>query len=740
MKHLGWILDLYHRNGQMVVWLKKLDGSPVRLVDEWRPKIHVGGEFRDLLDLACKPDMERSRFVEKFEKPGDRTKSKVLEVEVNSDNEAASLARRIQRQNYHSRFRLYDVDIPSVQMYLYHRDLFPLAFVEAEEAPNGVRWTLKDSRESIEYPLPPLRTVKLQVKTKKTRSVQSFNDTLDTIRILSSEETLTIDSGDEAEKILRLVRTFQEHDPDIVLTDGGDSFIFPFLAKEARENGILDELVLGREPSPFRVYEVQGHGYFSYGKILYRETAARLLGRLHIDETNAFISADCGLEGLFEVSRTCIIPTQRASRATIGTSMTSLQLYSAVKQDVLIPWNKNEAEEWKNGCELVVADRGGFVYEPTTGIHDEVGELDFSSLYPTLMLTRNLSGETVKCQCCPDSTERVPELGQNICQRWQGIVPRSLDILLRKRYLFKKYKKEAGDPFTRDVFDKRQSALKWILVCSFGYLGFKNARFGKIDAHIATCAFARQVLRKAVEVAESRGFRLVHGIVDSMWLKKPGATTEEYEGVCEEIGEELALPVSFEGCYKWVVFLSSKVNPRVPVLNRYYGVFQDGTIKVRGIELRRHDTPGIVRKCQKNMLTLLWKARNSHEFKALIPKALELMRESASLLRDGEVPAEELVIEKNLSQDPHAYKNLVSQAIAAQRLLTAGGTVHAGQRVNYILTRNSLETPQNRAIPAELADENDEYDPERYVDLLVSSTKNILSPFGYDEKILRTMI
>jgi len=155
---------------------------------------------------------------------------------------------------------------------------------------------------------------------------------------------------------------------------------------------MLNRLVLGREQSPLRVYEVQGHSYFSYGKILYRETAARLLGRLQVDQHNAVLSAACALTGLFEVSRTCIMPIQRASRATIGTNMTSLQLYHAVKQDVLIPWNKNQPEEWKDGNELVVADRGGFIYEPEYGIHDHIGELDFTSLYPKIMWQKNLSG------------------------------------------------------------------------------------------------------------------------------------------------------------------------------------------------------------------------------------------------------------------------------------------------------------------------------------------------------------
>src|SRR5713226_8561585 len=721
----------------MVIWLKKPDGKCVRLTDKWKPRIHVGGDYRELIDLACKSYIEDSIFVDKFELAGDIEKSRVLEIVVENDEEAAKLARRIQRESNYSSFRLYDVDVPSPQIYLYQKDLFPLALVEAEEKDEKIEWTLRDSRKTIDYKLPPLRKIRLEVQTRKNKRIRTFEDELDSLRIITDrEETLVLDSGNEEAKLLSLVETFNKIDPDIVLTAGGDSFLFPYLARRALENGILDKLILGREQSPLRVYEVQGHSYFSYGKILYRETAARLLGRLHIDDHNAFISADCGLEGLFEISRTCIIPIQRASRATIGTNMTSLQFYHAVKENVLIPWNKNQPEEWKDSNELVIADRGGFIHEPETGIYDQVGELDFTSLYPTIMRDQNLSGETVKCKCCPNSLRRVPELDYNICDRWRGIVPLSLEILLDRRSKYKQLKKDEKDELKRQKYDARQSALKWILVCSFGYLGFKNARFGKIDAHIATCAFARTVLNKAKEIATSQGFTMVHGIVDSMWLRKPGATAEEYEQLCGEMKKKLGLPISFEGCYKWIVFLGSRVDPRVPVLNRYFGVFQDGTVKVRGIELRRHDTPGIVEKCQKAMLGVLGQAGDSSEFKALIPQALEVLERYVALVRAGRVLVGDFVIRKNLSKTPGEYRNLVPQAVAARRLEKEGGKVHGGQSISYILTRELMGASETRALPVELVEKDVRVDREKYVDLLVSSARNLLEPFGYNKNAL----
>src|SRR5438105_15386169 len=99
------------------------------------------------------------------------------------------------------------------------------------------------------------------------------------------------------------------------------------------------------------------------------------------------------------------------------------------------------------------------------------------------MRDQNLSGETVKCKCCPNSLRRVPELDYNICDRWRGIVPQSLEILLDRRSRYKQVKKDVKDELKWQKYDARQSALKWILVCSFGYIGMKNARSEKIDTH-----------------------------------------------------------------------------------------------------------------------------------------------------------------------------------------------------------------------------------------------------------------
>src|SRR5438128_2440312 len=115
----------------MVVWLKKTDGSCVRLTDLWKPKIRVGGSYRDLLDLACRAGLENAIFVEMYEKAGDRERSRVLEVEVDGDREAVELARKLEQVGRYSKLRFYDIDAHTPQMYLYCKGIFPLACVDA---------------------------------------------------------------------------------------------------------------------------------------------------------------------------------------------------------------------------------------------------------------------------------------------------------------------------------------------------------------------------------------------------------------------------------------------------------------------------------------------------------------------------------------------------------------------------------------------------------------------------------
>ncbi|MEM4246146.1 MAG: DNA polymerase domain-containing protein, partial [Candidatus Bathyarchaeia archaeon] len=525
----GWLLDIYPRKGQMTLWIRTRDGC-VRLSDPWQRHLYVSGPPQALADLAHRLGASGASYEKRRVRLQDWGPADVLKVPVNSSRGASALAEKILRLGGYAKFQLYNVDIPPDQMYLYQKGLFPLAYTEAWEG-DRVKWRVLDSVEDIDYQTPPLTSLELRVEAGTSR-LPRLQDPLRRIILQTPGEEVVIDAGDEEGKLLALCEAVRRLDPDVITTRGGNAFTLPYLARRAAENQVEGRFILGREEAPTRPAPPGGASYFSYGRVYYRPRAARILGRLHVDLESSPLYPSCGLEGIIEVSRVCRMPLQRAVNSTIGSVMTSLQMYHAVRSGLLIPWRKTEAEEFKTARELLLADRGGFIYEPRIGAHDDVWEIDFASLYPMIMMRRNISPETVSCTCCPDSPHRVPELGTPICQRRRGFIPSLLELLIRKRLDYKRMRDAAPDEGLRTVYDRRQAALKWILVTCFGYLGFRNASFGKIDAHIATCAFARDVLVRASRLAEERGFQILHGIVDCLWLKKPGSDPGDLDELC----------------------------------------------------------------------------------------------------------------------------------------------------------------------------------------------------------------
>ena len=735
----GWIFDVYPSSqSEVAVWVICENGERVRLTDRFEPKIYVSGKTEEIERLASRfysSNVIKSwNFAFKYAHPTDTERTKVLEIVLKDCRQTATFTRNILQMGDYLRYEIHNCDLHGDRTYLFDNDIFPLAHVTIEKGKTGLQYTLRDSVESMDYSIPPLRIMKLTVEIAKKGKIANFDDPIDRIIVTQADKQLTIDSGGEDEKLLQLTRTVEEFDPDIILTAGGDSYLLPYLIQRATVNNVLSRFILSREQVSFTPKTSVGRTLFSYGRTFYRAPTTRLFGRVHIDECNTFALSECGFEGLFEIARICRMPLHTASRASIGSSMSSLQFYQAIKDDILIPRNKSIPEAFKSAYELLVGDRGGFVYEPRVGIHEGIGEVDFTSMYPSLMVKNNISAETVLCKCCPDSKLRFPELNYHICEKRIGIVPKTLRLVVDKRRKYKRLRDETQDPKLREVYDRRQAALKWILVTCFGYLGYKNAKFGTVDGHIGVCAFGREAFLKAARTAERRGFTVIHGIVDSLWLKKEDATTQDYTDLCKEISEEIGVPLNFEGRYKWIVFLPSNVHPRIGVLNRYYGVMENGKIKVRGIEVRRHDTPRFVYDAQMEMINVLAKAGNSREFHDRIPEALRVVRDYRHKLLNGEVPVWNLIVTKHLSKNPKKYRQHVSQVIAAEQLMKEGAEVHAGKNIRFLFTDAENKRYDRRVRAEQLIEKGTNADIAKYLLLLYASAAGLLSFSGYTPK------
>jgi DNA polymerase elongation subunit (family B) len=488
------------------------------------------------------------------------------------------------------------------------------------------------------------------------------------------------------------------------------------------------DLQLGREKD---IVHGGGKSYFSYGRILYKPGRYLLSGRLHLD-ASSFVFREGGLSGLIDLARITGIPVQELSRLSPGSAVTALQVNQALRDGVLVPWKRNLAEYWKTAEELLVADRGALVIEPKVGLHENVFEVDFASLFPNIMVNHNISPETVLCKCCPESRKRIPFTHYNICERRTGLVPRVLAPLIERRMT---YKKRIGEmPSRTEEYEKKQNLLKWLLVTSFGYMGFNKARFGRIECHESITAYGREILLSTMEIADSMGFEILHGIVDSLWVK--GCDPDK---LCELVSRKIGIQLELKGEFRWIVFLPNKSNG-TGALNRYYGLMKNGKLKVRGIDMRRSDTPRIIRNLQEAMLGVLAEAKNASEFYMKIPETIEVLREYMRKVLEHECALPGMVFKTHVSRGYDDYRQFNDRAAALQQYRQEGIDIQPGQCVHYIITDHRSKNYMKRVMIPELADENTAYDRAKYCEYLLRAAESILLPFGYTEKRLDEII
>jgi len=266
---------------------------------------------------------------------------------------------------------------------------------------------------------------------------------------------------------------------------------------------------------------------------------------------------------------------------------------------------------------------------------------------------------------------------------------------------------------------------------SFGYTGYKNARFGRIECHEAINAYARDILVRTMEIAESHQYEVVHGIVDSVWLR-PKPDADAIEKMREHIAGSIGLPIELEGRYKWIAFLPCKTTG-VGALNRYYGLLENDEFKLRGIELRKHDTPEFINICQEAMLGELSYASNAAEFRERIPRAVDILRWTAKRVLDRAIPVHQFILTKSVSRTLPEYVVLTATAAALKQMEKRGFSVEPGEMIRYILLDARARESERKVRVAEFLQGDEEPDAWEYIRLLCRSGQTLLAPFGFTE-------
>jgi len=717
----GWLLDLYEDpQDEVSLWLLADDGRRLHLHQRLALTFYVHGQEHELQSaerfvrgLALPAEVYRTRRRDLFQPE----LLDVLAVCARAPDQAElfrQLARRFPSLTY------YDADMPLSLQHAARFGTFPLARCRLEiDAQNEVLAIQSlDTPWELEPSPAPLRVLQLEPECDPNHAPPRA--------LLVRCEGCTYRLALEPARALlvNLRALLERRDPDLLLTAWGDTWLLPLLLELSKTHGL---------PLPFNrdVRRETGfreeRSYFSYGQIVFRGQQVHLFGRWHLDTRNAMLWDDYGVEGVLEAARVSGLPVQVAGRNSPGGGISAMQMRTALHIGVLVPWHKQQVERGKTALDLLRSDQGGMIYQPTIGLHRNVAELDFISMYPSIMVYCNISPET----SLPLNLGASPEP--------PGLIPQTLTPLLEKRVAIKQClaKLPAWDPRMRPL-KARASAHKWLLVTCFGYLGYKNARFGRIEAHEAVTACGREALLRAKEAAEDLGFNVLHMYVDGVWAARSGASTpEDFQALVEEITRRTGLPLALDGVFRWVAFLPSRQDERVPVANRYFGVFQDGTLKVRGLEARRRDTPAWIGAVQMEMLTMLAQARDASELPALLPGLVELLRRRLNDLRAGRVPLEDLLMAQRITRELSAYRSLPAAGRAAAQLEKVGKHLRPGQRVRFLLLRGQ---PDVRAWDLPEPPDPARLDLSRYRALLLRAASAVVQPLGVDQPTLESWV
>ena len=640
--------------GEKAVEWSRENGKLRRQENVYRPTLYLAGKNKLLRKIRAETAAKTyaSRFEEWRTSPGKRPE-KVLRIDLEAQRDFKSF-RNFLRKEY-----------PRPELRFFHAGLSPqFKYCLEENRDPGVNSGLKISSFELSRTRISENSLKdLKINDKQYRS--------------------------ESEALEKLSQVFDGEGPDVLRVSRTE--VLELLDQKT-------DFSLGRDDG---VEKLAGENTVeAYGKTVHSPSRYSVSGRAVVDESSSFMLSEAGMKGLYDLVDRTWKPLQELAWASIGNILTAIEIRQAYSNNILTPWKNWTPESPKKASTMRKADRGGFIFNPRAKVYEDVHEMDFASLFPNIMVNKNISPETVNCSCCDNS--RVPELGYSICEKQTGFIPHVLGPIIHDRSLYKNKDTEYSE--------KASKALKWILVSCFGYMGHAHASYGAIECHQAIQAFDRKMMVEAKEILEERNFEIKHGIIDSIW-----ASGENVDEACKEVSEKIGVELEHEHHFKWIAFVPRK-NSEISTLNRYFGKTQDEEIVTAGIEVEQSSTPEIVKKCQKEMIKTIYESKQ---------EALNILEQYISQVRTGNVSKDDLAIEKKITRNPEDYKSTNRSAEAAKRMKRKGVNVRAGQKVRYVVRDTDSR-------PRVLLDfeEMDRYDEEFYVEQLQSAAESVLRPFG----------
>jgi len=658
-----------------------------------------------------------------------------------------------------------EADIPFAYRYLIDRDLACLdgIRIEGKEIEGKLRSYEIEKVERVSREIPDLRILAFDCEMLSTFGMPDpEKDPIVVISVKWNDEKEEVLQGSERAIIQEFVRLIKEVDPDVIVGYNQDAFDWPYIRKRAEKLKI--PLNIGRDGSSItfkggrpkiagrlnvdlydiamritevKIKKLENIAEFLGAKVDIEDIEAKdvskywekdrekVFAHARRDVIHTFMIAKELLPMHYELARLIRLPLDDVSRMGRGRQVDWLLLSEARKLGEIAP-NAGEAP--------MESYEGAFVIEPERGLHENVAELDFASMYPSIMIAYNVSPDTLASD---GECFIAPEVGYKFRKCPDGFFRRILKMLIEKRREIKSEMKKISedDPRYR-LLDIKQQTLKILTNSFYGYMGWAGARWYCRECAEATTAWGRHFIKTSAKIAQDLGFRVLYGDTDSIFVLKPGLGLNELESEVEklisEISKQLPVQIELDELFKTIFFVEKK---------RYAGITADGRVIVRGLEVRRGDWCELAKNAQKLVIEIILKERDPE-------KALNYIREVINSIREGKVKLEDLVIYKGLTKKPSKYEAMQAHVKAAKKAEEVGIFYPVGSKIGFVVIKGSGNIG-DRAYPVDMIEHFDgenlrirvkggvdmkKIDKDYYIDhQIIPAVLRILERFGYSE-------
>src|SRR6266568_7620148 len=556
------------------------------------------------------------------------------------------------------------------------------------------------------------------------------------------------DSDDET------IREFGGHvsktNPDVILTFEGNSVHWPYLVK--RTDRTKTPLKVGRDggsphQSLYGHYSLIGRAnvdLLNFADDLYAvknktiADVAKYLGiesssRTPIDETayfDYFSKPDrrkilvkhveeqtetilkIGQEAIdyvIQMSALSGLPPDQVIAAAVGFRVDNYLMMETHTLGQLIPSRMEQP---------IIPYKGAIVLEPKVGLHDSVASLDFSSMYPSLMIKYNISPDTLVTGKEKDDTFEVPEVRHRFRKQPSGFYRIVLTKLIEARKATKaELKRLARDDTRYTLLKAREKAVQVMTNAVYGYAGWAGARWYSKEVAESAAALGRDTINRAILIAKNLGLTVFYGDTDSLFVNNDERLVYEFQ---EEIDRQLGLEINLSEVYNRILFTEAK--------KKYGGLRTDGQLDVVGLEAVRGDWSNLARDVQNTVLRMVLEDANP-------ARAASYVKDLTAGLKSKNLPLSAFVIWKTLTKPVADYAVNAPHVETAKKMAKDGWSVTAGDKVGFVITKKPGKLYQ-KAEP-QYTVSTEEVDYEYYIhNQIVPAAARILEVMGVGENQL----